>query len=54
VGRNIEKSTDCAVQFAVEEKKKVHIRVPQDESHVSVGGLLALSSGNKRRLRKKT
>jgi hypothetical protein len=47
VGRNREESTDCVAQSAAEEKKKVQIRVPRDESQVSVGGLLALGSGSK-------
>jgi hypothetical protein len=53
VGRNRAESTDCAAQSAVEEKKKVQIRVPRDESQVSVGGLLALGYGSKKILQKK-
>jgi hypothetical protein len=46
-------STGCATQSEVKVKQKIQIRVPRDESHVSVGGLLALGYGRKRILQKK-
>jgi hypothetical protein len=45
--RNREGSTGCTAQSEVEVKQKVHIKVPRDESQVSVGGLLALGYGKK-------
>jgi hypothetical protein len=53
VGRNRVESTDSAAHSAVEEKQKVQMRVPRDESQVSVGGLLALDYGRKKILQKK-
>jgi hypothetical protein len=51
--RNRAESTGYVAQFEVEVKKKVQLKVPQDESEVSVGGMLALVYGRKQRLMEK-
>jgi hypothetical protein len=45
--RNKAEITGCVVQSAVEVQQKIQIRVPRDESQVSVGGLLTLGYGRK-------
>jgi hypothetical protein len=52
-GRNKTEITGCSTQSEDEENKSFRPVVPWDESHVSVGSLLALSYGRKQRKRKR-
>jgi hypothetical protein len=54
IGRDKAESTGCSTQSAVEVKGRLNLAVTRDESHVSVGGLLALGYvlRKKERLRK--
>jgi hypothetical protein len=53
LGRNRAKITGCATQSEVEVKQMVQIKVPRDESQVSVGGLLALGYGLRKKSKEK-
>jgi hypothetical protein len=46
-GRDRAESTGCSAQSEVEVNRRFRPAVPRDESHVSVGGLLALGYGRK-------
>jgi hypothetical protein len=53
VGEARAESVGCSAQAEVEAKKRIRSEVPQDESQVSVGGMLALGYGGKKILREK-